>query len=216
MNKTRVFIVDDHPIFRCGLREVISADPAMEVIGEAGDATSALTLIKSAHPSVAILDINLPDQSGLKVCEAVTQFEPAVSVIMLTLQNQESSFNSAMDAGAAGYLLKENAVQEVILAIRAVASGNIYFSPSMSKYFLTRRKRISALREEKKGLDALSPTERLILRLVSENKTNREIGEALCISSRTVETHRAHMCDKLNLRGSRALLHFAMENKSRL
>jgi DNA-binding NarL/FixJ family response regulator len=216
MKKIRVFIVDDHPIFRCGLREVINSDAEMTVIGEAADASSALTAIRATKPSVVILDINLPDESGLKVCQSVTQFDPPASVIMLTLQNQESSFNAAMDAGACGYLLKENAVQEVITAIRAVASGNIYFTPSMARYFITRRQRISALHQEKKGLGALSPTERLVLRLVSENKTNKEIGEALRISHRTVETHRTHICEKLELQGPRALLHFAMENKSQL
>lgn len=216
MNRIRVLIVEDHPIFRSGLRDAVAANPEMEVVGEAADAKSAMALIKAVKPAIVLLDINLPDENGLKVCQTVTQFDPAPAVIILTMQNQESSFNAAMDAGASGYLLKENAAQEVIAAIRTVATGTIYFTPSVARYFVTRRQRISALRQERKGLAALSPTERLVLRLVSENKTNRQIGEALRISHRTVETHRAHIAEKLDLHGNRALLHFAMEHKSEL
>jgi DNA-binding NarL/FixJ family response regulator len=214
MKKLRIFIVDDHPIFRRGLRDVICSDSGMEVVGDAGDGSAALGQIKSLRPEIAILDIQVPGINGLELCQGLRGLKPPVSVIMLTLQDQESTFNAAMDAGAQSYLLKENAAQEVIAAIRAVASGNVYFSPSIARFLVTRRQRASALREEKTGLKTLTPTERLVLRLVGENKTNREIGEELCISHRTVETHRARICDKLDLHGNRALLQFAMQHRS--
>jgi DNA-binding NarL/FixJ family response regulator len=216
MKKTKVFVVDDHPIFRRGLRDVILGEPGLEVVGEAGDGKTALEQIKATRPDVAILDVHLPDMDGLEVCLALQRLHPPVPVVMLTLQDQESTFNAAMDAGAQSYLLKENAVQEVIQAVRAVIAGNIFFSPAVARFMLTRRQRASALREEKSGMNALTPTERLVLRLVADNKTNKEIGGELCISHRTVETHRTHICEKLNLQGPRALLQFAMEHKSEL
>lgn len=216
MKKTKVFVVDDHPIFRRGLRDVIHGESGMDVIGEAGDGQSALDQMRKTPPEVAILDIHIPALNGLEVCRALQRFNPPVAVIMLTLQDEESTFNAALDAGAQSYLLKENAVQEVIQALRAVTSGNVFFSPAVARYLLTRRQRISALREEKSGMAALTPTERLVLRLVADNKTNREIGEELCISHRTVETHRTHMLEKLKLQGPRALLQFAMEHRSEL
>jgi DNA-binding NarL/FixJ family response regulator len=216
MKRTRVFIVDDHPIFRRGLREVINADASIEVIGEAGDGSTAFEQIKSSRPDIAILDIHLPGMSGLELCQSLQRLRPPVAVIMLTLHDQETTFNAALDSGAQSYLLKENAVQEVLSALQAVISGNIYFSPAVAHFMLTRRQRASALREQRTGLKALTPTERLVLRLVGENKTNRQIGEDLCISHRTVETHRSHICEKLDLHGNRALLQFALEHRSKL
>jgi DNA-binding NarL/FixJ family response regulator len=215
-HKAKVFIVDDHPIFRRGLREVISGDPSFEVFGEAGDGKAALEAIRVARPDIAILDINLPSMTGLELCAALQRLKPPIRVMMLTLHDEEGTFNAAMDAGAQGYLVKENAVQELMTALRALAGGGIYFSPSVSRYMLSRRQRASALREKKTGFHSLTPTERLVLRLVADNKTNRDIAEELCMSPRTVETHRAHICEKLALRGSHGLLHFAVTHRSEL
>jgi DNA-binding NarL/FixJ family response regulator len=214
--KCRVFVVDDHPIFRCGLREVIGADPGFEVVGESGDGKAALEAIRAARVDIAVLDVDLPGMTGLELCAALQKSQPAIPTVMLTLHDEEGTFNAAMDAGAQCFLVKENAVQEVIAALRAVAGGNIYFSPSVAKFMLTRRQRTSALREQRTGLKSLTPTERLVLRLVADNKTNRAIGEELCMSPRTVETHRAHICEKLDLHGSRGLLHFALTHRSEL
>jgi DNA-binding NarL/FixJ family response regulator len=215
-DKTRIVIVDDHPIFRRGLKETIESDRSFVVAGEAPDGESALSQIKSLRPDVAIVDLHLPKMGGLELVRSVCSLAQAPAVIVLTMHSEEGAFNAAMDAGAQGYVLKENAVSDLLIGLKAVATGGVFISPSVAGYLVRRHQRASALKEEKKGLAALTPTESRILRLVSENKTNKEIGRELFISHRTVETHRSHICEKLELSGSHALLQFAVEHKSQL
>ena len=215
-DKTRIVIVDDHPIFRRGLKEIIESDGKFVVAGEAEDGETALQRIKSLKPDVAVVDLNLPKTSGLQVVRAVRAQGHPPLVIVLTMQADEGTFNAAMDAGAQGYMLKENAVNDVLAGLKTVAAGGVFISPSVAQFLMRRHQRSSALKEQKKGLAALTPTERSILRLVAENKTNKEIGRELFISHRTVETHRSHICEKLELSGNRALLAFAFEHKSQI
>src|SRR5262249_55470158 len=140
----------------------------------------------------------------------------APAVIVLTMSSEEGTFNAVMDAGAQGYVLKENAAGDVLIGLQAVAAGGVFISPSVAGFLTRRLQRVSALKEEKRGLGSLTPTERRILRLVAENKTNKEIGRQLFISHRTVETHRSHICEKLELSGNRALLKFAFDHKSEI
>ncbi|MBI4661936.1 MAG: response regulator transcription factor [Verrucomicrobia bacterium] len=212
----QIFIADDHPIFRHGLRKLIEKQPSFKVIGDAGDGEAALGEIKRLKPDIAILDVNLPKMSGIEVARAIRRANSLMVVVFLTMRNDEGTFNTAMDLGAQGYILKENAVQDLMLALNTVASGGIYLSPSISGYLVRRNQRASALREEKRGLKSLTKTERAVLRLVAENKTNKEIGAELGMSYRTVEVHRKHMCEKLELEGTRALFVFAVEHKYEL
>jgi len=215
-DKTRIVIVDDHPIFRRGLKEIIESDGKYMVAAEVGDGVSAIQQIKSLKPDVAVVDLHLPKVSGLEVVRAARALAYPPIVVVLTMQADEGTFNAAMDAGAQGYMLKENAVSDVLAGLKAVAAGGVFISPSVAQFLVRRHQRASALKEQKKGLAALTPTERRILRLVAENKTNKEIGRELFISHRTVETHRSHICEKLELSGNRALLAFAFEHKSEL
>jgi DNA-binding NarL/FixJ family response regulator len=215
-DRTRVVIVDDHPIFRRGLKETIESDRRFSVTGEAGDGATALRQIKSLRPDVAVVDLHLPVMGGLELVREVCALAEAPAVIVLTMHQEEGSFNAAMDAGVRGYVLKDNAASDVLLGLHAVAGGGVFISPSVAGYLVRRHQRASALKAEKKGLTVLTPTERHILRLVAENKTNREIGRQMFISHRTVETHRSHICEKLELSGSRALLMFAVEHRSQL
>ena len=215
-DKTRIIIVDDHPIFRRGLKEIIESDGKYIVAAEAGDGESAIQQIKSIKPDVAVVDLKLPRVNGLEVVRAVRALPHPPMIVVLTMQAEEGTFNAAMDAGAHGYMLKENAVSDVLAGLKAVAAGGIFISPSVAQFLVRRHQRASALKEQKKGLTALTPTERRILRLVAENKTNKEIAGELFISHRTVETHRTHICEKLGLSGNRALLAFAFDHKSDL
>jgi DNA-binding NarL/FixJ family response regulator len=212
--RTRIVIVDDHPIFRRGLREIVESDAAFVIAGEADDGQAAVQQIKTLKPDVAVVDLHLPKLKGLEVVRSVCALAHPPAIIVLTMQADEATFNAAMDAGAQGYVLKENAVTDVLTGLKAVAAGGVFISPSVAQYLVRRRQRASALKERKKGLVTLTPTERRILRLVAENKTNKEIGVELFISHRTVETHRSHICEKLELSGNRALFAFAFEHKS--
>jgi DNA-binding NarL/FixJ family response regulator len=215
-DKTRIVIVDDHPIFRRGLREIIESDAKYIVSAEVGDGESAIQQIKSIKPDVAVVDLNLPKLNGLEVVRAVCALPHPPAIVVLTMQADEGTFNAAMDAGAHGYMLKENAVNDVLAGLKVAAAGGVFISPSVAQFLVRRHNRASALKEQKKGLAALTPTERRILHLVAENKTNKEIAGELFISHRTVETHRSHICEKLELSGNHALLAFAFEHKSDL
>jgi DNA-binding NarL/FixJ family response regulator len=208
--------VEDHPVFRHGLREIVQADPHFEVVGECGDGETALAEIPRTKPQVVILDVNLPRRSGLDVARALRGTNPSIGCLMLTMHAEESAFNAAMDAGAQGYLLKDDAMEMVLLGLKAVASGCVYLSPTISGWLGRRQQRASALKEEKPGLASLTSTERRVLLLVAENKTNKQIGEALFISHRTVETHRSNICQKLELEGAHKLLQFAIEHRSEI
>ncbi len=214
--KIRVLIVDDHPLFRSGLRQVVQADPRFELIGETGDGDAALRLIQEKKPDVAVLDVNLPGLSGLEIARQLQGKRPPVRLIMLTMHKEEDIFNRALDFGTQGFVLKENAVDEIVKAIVTVAGGEHYLSPSVSGYLVRRRGRAESLAAQKPGLDDLTKAERRILKLIAAKKTSRQIGAELFISPRTVEAHRANICAKLDLHGSHSLLQFALENRSAL
>lgn len=213
---TKVVIVDDHPLFRQGLCQLLERDGRFSVCGEAGDGTAALELILRLKPGVAILDVNIPGISGLELARQLKESLSNVRLVILTMNKDEETFNRALDFGVLGYVLKENAVQDILASVAAASRGEHYLSPSISQYLMRRRERSDALRSSKPGLEDLTKAERRILKMVADKKTSREIGEALFVSQRTVEAHRANMCAKLGLKGSHSLLQFALENRSAL
>ncbi len=214
--KIKVLIVDDHPLFRSGLRQAVESDARFQFIGEIGDGDAALRLILERKPDVTVLDVNLPGLSGLEIARRLQGKRPVARLVMLTMHKEEEIFNRALDFGVQGFVLKENAVEEIVKAIDAVAGGEHYLSPSISGYLVRRRSRAEVLADQKPGLDDLTKAERRILKLIAEKKTSRQIGAELFISPRTVEAHRANICAKLELRGSHSLLQFALENRSSL
>jgi DNA-binding NarL/FixJ family response regulator len=214
--RTKVLIVDDHPLFRNGLRQVIQSDSRFELAGEAGDGEAAWKLIQEKKPDVAVLDVNLPGLTGLEIARKIRDKKLRTRVIILTMLKEEDLINRALDFGVNGFVLKENAVEDILDAIAAAAAGEHYLSPAVSSYLVRRRSRAEALAAHKPGLDDLTKAERRILKLVAEKKTSREIAAELFISPRTVEAHRANISAKLDLRGSHSLLQFALENRSSL
>ena len=214
VNEITVIIADDHPIFRRGLAEVLR--PGYRILAEAADGVEALDFIERLKPSVAILDIDMPKMNGLEVMKEIGRRKLDVCVIVLTMYEEEKMFNKALDLGVRGYVLKENAVTDIRDGVKAVADGKYYISPSISGYLARRVKPGNQGPSGSLGLSDLSPSERRILRLISENKTSKDIAAELAISVNTVENHRSHICRKLGITGNNALLRFALEKKDLL
>jgi len=216
VNRIRVLIADDHPIFSRGLHQVLSADPGLQVIAESRDGEAALLRIQEDRPEVAILDIDMPKKDGFEVVRAMQSQKIPTAVIFLTMHKNEALFNGAMDLGVSGYVLKDSALTEVVESVKAVAAGHHYVSPVLSEFLLGRRRRAQALIAEQPQLQDLTTGERCVLELISKGKTSGQIAEELHVSIRTVEHHRANISQKLNLHGSNALLRFALSHKSEL
>ncbi len=211
----RIVMADDHPIVRQGLRQMIETDKNLSIVAEAGDGQTALDLIETHQPDVAVLDIDMPGMDGFAVVRGLQKKRINVEIVFLTMHSEEEIFQAAMDLGVKGYVLKDSAVTDIVSSIKAVAAGRPYLSPELSALLLKSR-RADKPDLKQPGLHDLSPTEQRILRLIAEDKTSKEIAAALFISPRTVETHRANMSRKLNLHGSLALVKFAVTHKAEL
>ena len=216
MNEIKILIVDDHPIFRHGLRQVIETDAQLKVIDEAGNGLAALDLIENLKPLVVVADVNMPLMGGLELARQVKERNLPATLVFLTMHKDETMFNAAMDLNVKGYVLKDNALTDINDCIKTVASGKRYVTPSLTEYLFSRSRKAADFKEQTGGLRALTKTERRVLRLIAEEKTSREIGEILFIHPRTVDNHRTNICIKLNLHGTNALLRFALTHKSEL
>jgi DNA-binding NarL/FixJ family response regulator len=212
-NEITVLIADDHPIFRRGLREVIEAEPHLRLLTHVEDGEAAWEIIQRDVPRVAVLDVDMPRKDGLAVARAVKDAGLPVAVVLLTMHRNERLFNSALDLGIDGYVLKDSAVTEIVSAITATAAGQRYITPLLTEFLLNRH------REPDPGtglLGLLTEAERRVLALVADYKTSRDIANELFISVRTVDRHRANIITKLDLRGAHALLQFAIAHKDRI
>lgn len=208
-----ILIADDHPLFRRGLCSLIESDADMHVVREASNGLEALRLLRELKPAVAILDLDMPEMSGLETARAAQDEGLESRIIFLTMYKEEDVFNEAMDLGARGYVLKESAVADILDCIRAVAGGRHYISPAISDFLVNRNVTKPNTTRESDGLAELTPAERRILRQIANGQTSKEIADDLGLSTRTVENHRANICMKLNLRGIHSLVKFAFENR---
>lgn len=213
---TRITIADDHPLFRDGLVRAIERDSAFVIVGQAGDGTEALKQVRELHPDVAVLDVSMPAMDGLEVARRVHHEALPTEVVILTMYKDSRYFNAALDLGVRGYMLKDGAAVELLLCLRAVASGQYYISPAIAHLLVERNGSVASPTGSISLHHRLTPAELAVLRLVSENKTSKEIADTLFVSVRTVENHRTHICQKLGIKGHNALLQFALENKAAL
>jgi DNA-binding NarL/FixJ family response regulator len=212
--KIRIIIADDHPIFRKGLLLAIGSERSIEIVGEAGDGLQALYLVEKLRPGVIVLDIEMPGLNGLQVAREIIRRQLPSNIVFLTMYKEEDMFNEAMNLGVKGYVLKESAVSDITDAIKTVAAEQNYISPSISEFLINRSDYARSLLKKRPQLEILTPMERKVLRLIAVNKTSKEIGDELNISHRTVENHRANICNKLEIHGSHSLLKFAIEYKN--
>jgi DNA-binding NarL/FixJ family response regulator len=211
-----VFIVDDHPLLRRGLRDVIGENSRFKIVGEASDGEEALRQLVCLKPQIAIVDIDMPHLNGLETIRAFRNLSFSIKAIVLTMYREEDMFNAAMDLGAKAYVLKENAANEIVAALEKVDRNEAFVSSLMLDAGQRRSERVRELLLSKPQIEALTPAERRILKLVGEDYTSKEIANLLHLSVRTVDNHRQHICDKLKLHGTHSLLKFAFDNSAYL
>ncbi|MGE5364052.1 MAG: response regulator transcription factor [Bacteroidota bacterium] len=212
----KILIADDHPIFRQGLKQILGLSDTITYVEVASDGSEALKKAREDRYDVIVLDVEMPGLNGLDTAGKLIEFDPESRIIFLTMYKEEDMFNRALDLGIKGFVLKENAADDILEAIIQVASGKYYITSSISDFLVRRTSRAVGLKNEKPGLDKLTPSERNILRMISRNLTSKQIAEELFVSYKTVENHRVNIARKLELHGTHALLKFALENKSLL
>ena len=208
--KVRVLLADDHTILRAGLKMMLNAQPDIEVVGEASDGRQVVVEAQRLLPDVILMDITMPEVNGIEATRHVKRLLPETRVLVLTMHENEEYLFQMLRAGAAGYMLKEAADTELISAIRVVSSGRFYLSPSAQTMMVSDYLQRVRTGEERDSYGALTEREREILKLVAEGYTNAQIGERLFISPKTVDTHRTHIMDKLNLHSRAELVKYAM------
>ncbi len=206
----RLLLVDDHAVVRSGLRMLLASESDVEIVGEAGSGSEAVAAAASARPDVILMDIGLPDMTGIEATRVVKSQFPEIAIVALTIHEDEEYFFRMLDAGASGYVPKRAAPEELLTAIRAAASGEVYLYPSLAKLLV--RDYLSQEREtaNRSTLDGLTEREQEVLSLLAEGHNNAEIASALVISPKTVERHRENIMRKLNLHSRAELVRYAI------
>lgn len=210
MRRIQIFIADDHKLMRSGLRLLIEQQPDLSVVGEASDGREAVALAKSLLPDVVVMDISMPNLNGIEAAYQITHHRAETGVIMLSMHPDESYVLRALKAGAKGYLLKDSAESDLILAIRAIAGGKSFFSPAVSRVLLDDYVRKLKRSGAEDAYDLLTAREREVLQLVAEGKSNKDVANVLNLSVYTVETHRSNIMQKLRLKGVPELTLYAV------
>jgi two-component system, NarL family, response regulator NreC len=213
MHKIRILIADDHGIVRKGLRLQLEANPQFEVVGEAVDGRDALRLAAEFNPDVVILDISMPNLNGIEAAAHLSKRNPQLGVIILSMYSDETYLTRALAAGAKGYLLKDNADVDLVRAVQAVASGKPFFSPAIADTLLDDYMRKLQQHGLEDSYDLLTEREKEVLQLLAEGKSNKEVAAILNLSPYTVETHRAHLMQKLDLHGTVDIVLYAVRKK---
>jgi len=207
---TRLLLVDDHAVVRSGLKMLLGGHSEMEIVGEAGTAEEALRKAAETRPDVILMDIGLPDSTGIEATRALKKKFPDVKVVALTIHEDEEYFFQMLDAGASGYVPKRAAPEELLTAIRAAANGEVYLYPSLAKLLVRDFLNAERPAEDKLNLDGLTDREHEVLTHLAEGASNEEIATALVISPKTVERHRENIMKKLNLHSRAELVRYAI------
>ncbi len=208
--KIRVLLADDHTILRAGLKMMLNAQPDIEVVGEAQDGRQAIQEAQRLQPDIVLMDITMPDINGIEATRQIKRLLPDIRVLMLTMHEHDEYVFQALQAGASGYMLKEAADTELITALRVIKSGQFYLSPTAQSVVVGDYLQRVRTGEERDSYSSLTEREREILKLVAEGYTNNQIAERLIISPKTVDTHRTHIMDKLNMHSRAELIKYAM------
>lgn len=204
----RVLLVEDHALVRAGIRALLEDLGGIQVVGEAGDGHEAWRLIEARRPDVILMDIAMPGLNGLEAAARVVKEFPDIRVIMVSMYSNEEYVLKALRMGASGYLLKDAGANELEIALKAVARGNIYLSPAVSKHVI--KEYIERVGGTAASLEPLTPRQREILQLIAEGRTSKEIAQEMGLSVKTVETHRANLMQRLDIHDVAGLVRYAI------
>ncbi len=210
MSEIRLLLVDDHEVVRTGLRMLLESQADIQILAEASTAAEALQLAAELKPDVVVMDITLPDMSGIEATRHLKERQPEIAVVALTIHEDEQYFFEMLQAGASGYVPKRAAPEDLISAIRAAFAGEIYLYPSLAKALVSDYLGRSRTSPEQASLEALTPREEEVLELLAEGLSNDEIAERLVISRHTVARHRENLMSKLNLHNRGELVKYAI------
>ena len=208
--KIRLLLVDDHAVVRTGLRMMLEGESDIEIVGEAENASEALNQISLLQPEVVLMDIGLPDMSGIDATRNIKQLAPDIAVVALTIHEDEEYFFKMLDAGASGYVPKRAAPEELITAIRVTAQGEVYLYPSLAKLLVSDYLLQANQPKKRAALDGLTPREYQVLTLLADGASNVAIADQLSISPKTVARHRENIMGKLNLHSRSELVKYAI------
>ncbi len=207
---TRLLLVDDHAVVRSGLKMLLSSEKDVEIVGEASTAAQAMETAGIVKPDVILMDIGLPDLSGIDATREIKKRYPEISIVALTIHEDEEYFFKMLDAGASGYVPKRAAPEELLVAIRAAAAGEVYLYPSLAKLLVKDYLSQEHPAEEKANLDGLTEREHEVLTYLAEGASNEKIAQSLVISPKTVERHRENIMRKLNMHSRAELVRYAI------
>ena len=210
MKKLKILLADDHVVMRTGLRALLERQPNLEVVGESENGREAIELVASLKPDVVVMDVGMPVLNGIEATKTIVTQHPTTAVVILSMYVDESYIMRALKAGARGYLLKDSAPADLIGAIQAVSQNRSFFSPKVSRILAEDYVRVLKQKGAVDSYDLLTSREREILQLLAEGKANKEVAAALNISPYTVETHRSHILEKLNLHNPAELILYAV------
>jgi two-component system response regulator NreC len=210
VNPVRILLADDHTVMRNGLRLLLERQPNLQVVGEAADGRQAVALSESANPDVVIMDIGMPNLNGIEAARQIVTHNPRTAIAILSMHSDESYVIRALKAGARAYLLKDSAEADLLAAVRALSEGKSFFSPAISRILVEDYMRQLERQGAEDTYELLTNREREILQLLAEGKTNKEVAAMLNLSLYTVETHRTHILQKLNLHSVPELILYAV------
>lgn len=213
MSRIRVIVADDHGVVRKGLLFLLSAEPTIEVVGEASNGREAVQIAESSQADVVILDIAMPFLSGIEAAAQISRRNPRTGVIMLSMHSDEEFILRSLQSGARGYLLKDSAEQDLVRAVRTVAEGRPFFSPAITQILLEDHMRRLQQSNVQDTYDLLTDREKELLYLLAQGKTNKEAATIMDVGVSTVETHRTNLMQKLNLHNTAEIVLYAVRKK---
>lgn len=213
MKKCRILLADDHGVVRKGLRFLLESEPGLEVVGEAVDGRQAVDMAAELKPDVIVMDIAMPRLNGIEATRQIVRDRPEIAIVMLSMHSDEEYLVRTLSAGAKGYLLKDSAEGDLVRAVHSVSEGKPYFSPAIAKTLLDDYLRHLQQRGLTDSYDLLTDREKEVLQLLAVGKTNKDIATILDLSPYTVETHRTHIMQKLDLHNTAEIVLYAVRKK---